>query len=339
MATRTESTDLAVSAQRGARVTALSLVNALEAAHDRCVAAEAGALHDVRVAVRRLRSWIRAYEPVLDDTVSKKSRRALRKLADATSVAREAEVLLEILDGLPEPPRTRSGHADLRRRLERETSRTRKELDDNLAASIPRVVERLKKELSHFRLDVDMDRERRVESMAEFSGDILQRHGDKLAKALESLDEAGDGDDADPDADALHRIRIEAKRLRYIAEQLPVRGAPALVERLTALQDALGEHRDARLLAERALAEIGRSAQSDARARARALLAGADGHPPEGHPARSRVRPGLLQIARAAEARADEMLRKFETEWPRASRAEQLRAEVREVAADLATNG
>jgi CHAD domain-containing protein len=174
--------------------------------------------------------------------------------------------------------------------------------------------------------------------MAEFSGDALERHGEKLARALEALDEASDGDGAGPAPDALHTARIAAKRLRYIAEQLAGPKAAALVERLTALQDALGEHRDSRLLAERALAEIGRSARSDARARARALLAGTNDHPPEGRPARSRVRPGLLQVARAAEARADEMLRKFETEWPRESRAERLRAEVRELAADLASN-
>ena len=334
MANRTERADLNVSAQRGAREAALALVNALEAAHDRCAAAEAGALHDVRVAVRRLRSWIRAYRPVLDDTVSKKSRRALRKIAEATSIAREAEVSLEILDGLPEPPRTKSGHVDLRRRLERESSRTRKALDEALATSIPRLVERLGKELSHYTLDVDLDREPRMETMADFTADVVERQGDKLARALDAIDEADDEADA-PDAAALHKARIAAKQLRYIVEQLPVPAAPALVERLTALQDALGEHRDSRLLAERALAEIGRSARADAHARARVLLAGADGKPPEGHPARSRVRPGLLQVARAAEARAEEMFRKFEAEWPAESRAEALRADVRSLIAEM----
>lgn len=334
MANRTERADLTVSAQRGAREAALALVKALEAAHERCAAAEDDALHDVRVAVRRLRSWIRAYRPVLDDTLSKKSRRALRKIADATSVARETEVSLEILDGLPAPPRTRSGHADLRRRLERETSRTRKALDDALATSIPRLIERLGKEFSHYSLDVDLDRDPHTETMADFTADVLERQGDKLARALDTIDDA-ESDTNEPDADALHKARIAAKQLRYIVEQLPLPAAAALVARLTALQDALGEHRDSRLLAERALAEIGRSARADAHARARVLLAATDGKPPEGHPARSRVRPGLLQVARAAEARAEEMFRKFETEWPSESRAERLRADVRSLIAEL----
>ena len=328
------SADLHGTAQSGARAVALELVRALAAAHTRCAAGEEDGLHAVRVAIRRLRSWIRAYRPVLEDTLSRKSRRALRALAEATGAAREVEVSLAILDTLPAPPRTRSGHDDLRRRLARELSRRQDDLDD-LATSIPRVVNRLTRELSHYLIDVDLDRQPRDVAMGEFTAHALERHGEKLARALESLEVEENSDDEGSEGDALHRARIAAKRLRYIAEQVDAPGADALVGRLTVLQDALGEHRDSRLLAERALAEIGRSARRDARARAKELLAATDSPSAKGGPARPRVRPGLLQVARAAEARADEMLRKFEAEWPRESRATQLRADVRELAANV----
>lgn len=336
MAAPVSSADPHGTAQRGARAVALELVRGLAAAHTRYEAGEEDGLHGVRVAVRRLRSWIRAYRPVLEDTLSRKSRRALRALAEATGAARNLEVSLAILDTLPAPPRTRSGHDDLRRRLARELSRAQGELDD-LATSIPRVVNRLTRELSHYLIDVDLERQPRDLTMSEFTAGALERHGEKLARALESLDVDENSDDDGSEGDERHRARIAAKRLRYIAEQMALPGADALVARLTALQDALGEHRDSRLLAERALAEIGRSARRDARARAKELLAGTDSAPSKGRPARSRVRPGLLQVARAAEARADEMLRKFEAEWPRESRAEQLRADVRALAANLSS--
>src|SRR5258708_18455205 len=56
------------------------------------------ALHDFRVALRRLRSWQRAFRPWLRDTGRGRTRRALATLADASNDARDAEVGLEWLD-------------------------------------------------------------------------------------------------------------------------------------------------------------------------------------------------------------------------------------------------
>lgn len=329
--------DLGATAQRGARKVGLELLDELGKAHERYVAGEPDALHDVRVAVRRLRTWVRAYRPVLDDTVGRKSRRALKKLAEDTAVARDAEVALEMLGDLPAPPRTRSGHADLQRRLEREAERSRGETNGALEESIPRVVERLTRELSYFSLDVPVDGEPRAETMAEFTAAVVERHGERLARALDELgDRLEDAEEEVPNPDEMHDARISAKRLRYIVERLSPQSdaAAALVGRLTSLQDTLGEFRDARLLAERALAEIGRSARSDSRARARALLSGETTRDAP-RPARSRVRPGLLQVARGADTRAKDAWRRFLADWPRGEGADQLRAEVTKVVESL----
>ena len=58
---------------------------------------DAGALHDFRVALRRLRTLLKAYRGLLVDSVSKKQARALRDLARSTGAARDAEVQLEWL--------------------------------------------------------------------------------------------------------------------------------------------------------------------------------------------------------------------------------------------------
>lgn len=337
MAPTLSSADLHAAAQRGARTVTLELVRELAAAHERCAAGDERGLHDVRVAIRRLRSWIRAYRPVLDDTLSAKSRRALRSLAEGTAAAREAEVSLAILGTLPAPRWTRSRHDRLRGRLTRELSQARAELDDDLATSVPRLVDRLMREMSHYLIDVDLQHRAHEPTMGEFSAEILESQGERLARALESLDVHENPDEEGAKGSRLHRARIAAKRLRYLAERIDVPGADALVGRLTSLQDALGEHRDSRLLAERARAEIGRDARSDALALAKPLLAGAGDPPAPGRPARVRVNPELLHVARAAEARAQEMLRKFEAEWPPESGAAQLRGAVREIATNLSS--
>src|ERR1700739_69868 len=84
--------------ERAVRVVALTLLR--DAATTRARLIDPGdteALHDFRVAVRRLRSWLRAYRPYLGDSVRDKNRRRLRAVARATSLARDTEVHLQWL--------------------------------------------------------------------------------------------------------------------------------------------------------------------------------------------------------------------------------------------------
>jgi CHAD domain-containing protein len=55
------------------------------------------ALHDYRVALRRLRSCLRSYRRELRSTVTRKSRRRVERLAHATNRSRDLEVHLEWL--------------------------------------------------------------------------------------------------------------------------------------------------------------------------------------------------------------------------------------------------
>src|SRR5688500_209800 len=87
-------------AAEAARLVARERLDAATAALERCVQASAEApeaLHDFRVALRRLRSVVRAYRPYLQRSAPKGVRRRLRKVTDNTNAGRDAEVLLDWL--------------------------------------------------------------------------------------------------------------------------------------------------------------------------------------------------------------------------------------------------
>jgi CHAD domain-containing protein len=83
---------------RAAREVALRLLD--KAGKERHRLDDAGdpeALHDFRVAVRRLRSWLKAFKEPLRGSVSGKHRDLLRAVAHATNTGRDAEVHIEWL--------------------------------------------------------------------------------------------------------------------------------------------------------------------------------------------------------------------------------------------------
>ena len=86
--------------ERGARRLALVHLDAAMAARIRVKGStDPEALHDYRVALRRLRSCLRSYRKELRATVTRKSRRQLRRLARGTNRSRDLEVHLEWLTG------------------------------------------------------------------------------------------------------------------------------------------------------------------------------------------------------------------------------------------------
>ena len=106
------------------------------------------ALHDFRVAIRRLRVTIRSYAE-LRDHVSKKQRRRLRKLARATNRARDAEVQIAWFNDhasrLTAEQRVAVSRVRARLRAHRRTelARIRARLDD----SFPQLEHKLRRRL------------------------------------------------------------------------------------------------------------------------------------------------------------------------------------------------
>jgi len=91
----------------GVRLVALSLLtDASDASsalgkvvrkHGRSSAEADEALHDFRVALRRLRSWLRTFRTTFRPDISRKQRRRLGELFDATGAVRDATVHLQWL--------------------------------------------------------------------------------------------------------------------------------------------------------------------------------------------------------------------------------------------------
>ena len=58
------------------------------------------AVHDMRVATRRLRSALRDFMPLMDKRPSKRVRKELKRLADALGAVRDQDVALVALEAL-----------------------------------------------------------------------------------------------------------------------------------------------------------------------------------------------------------------------------------------------
>lgn len=211
------------------------------------------ALHDFRVALRRLRTAARAYGEVAAELVPDKPRRKLKRLVAATNATRDAEVFAAWLQAQREtlPGGARSGAHWLQARLARQLRADYARLRAELPGAYARQARKLTRVL---------------ETAANAASDSGPSFARLSAVALGPLLEAYAGARAalaDPPSSAqLHALRLAIKRLRYVIEPLAgeLPDGKALRRQLTAWQDLLGEIHDrarfGELLAE-AAAEAG----------------------------------------------------------------------------------
>jgi len=220
------------------------------------------AVHQARVATRRLRSTLRTFSSLLDPDWTDRLRDELKWLADLLGQVRDTDVLLERfnehLAALPAAdakvgPRLLAALVDqrdsARRRLLRAmaTERYAVLLDDLVAAA---AAPALLPGADH--------------PATQVMPPLVAKPWKRLRKQVRK---AGD----DPPDDQLHQIRIRAKRARYAAEAVePVIGQPAedYADAVADLQSVLGDHQDA-VVGEAWLREAAGSARRDV-----ALVAG-----------------------------------------------------------------
>jgi CHAD domain-containing protein len=275
-------------AAAGARVLALGrLADAEEAAARLGDPGDAEALHDFRVAVRRLRSTLRLLKPALEGALTEKQVRRLAKVARRTGPARDAEVLVawlgEARGQLGAPYR---GALDwLLDRVERRRAEAARAVLEKALPRFRRLAPRLTRRLSA-----------RPAAGAGAPSTLAALMAATLRAQARALREALAGVIGGEDAPALHQARIEAKRLRYLLEPLrahPGADATAAVDALKGLQDLLGTWHD--------------------RHQARELLAGALVEAAADRARRGRgagsgdLRPGLLAIDQLATREAAEV--------------------------------
>lgn len=202
------------------------------------------AVHQMRVASRRLRSALKTFRDVLDRGRTDPLRAELRWLAHVLGDARDTEVMharvrAELLAGPDDDarvPSVRRVDHELGERHGRALRAARTELD---GARYFRVLDDLDALLAAPPLTSRAGRPARKELPRRVGRDYrdVRRHHDHAEAAPSEKEREL----------ALHEVRKAAKRARYAAEAVaPVVGARALrfAAAMEEIQDVLGEHRD-----------------------------------------------------------------------------------------------
>jgi|SRR5579864_2292327 CHAD domain-containing protein len=334
------------SPEEGARRLALAYLDQAAAALPRLADPEDGeSLHDLRVALRRLRSCLGSYADQLGDSVPKKLSRRLRRLARATGPGRDAEVQIAWLRerGAEAGRRNRQhrqGLAWLLERFERRRDESYGELRSEVTRDFARVEEGLRRRLSVYRAEVRLDESLPPPTFGEAAAGILRRHAATLERRLGRVTAAGEVERA-------HAARISAKRLRYLADPLAqvveaahgLARAGELVHGLKNLQDLLGELHDAHVLESELAAALDDAAVERARRLLELALAGGEADQHQLRVERRRaLEPGLLALARLNRSRRDRLFGQFAERW-QGERLEHLLAAAAELAEALPTPG
>ena len=247
------------------------LAAALETQYRRLLAHDPGtrlgttpeSLHQLRVATRRLRAFLRAGRPLVDETWADELREELGWLGGALGPVRDLDVLLDHLrvEAGPLDGPDAAGATIMLRALGRERAAARRRLlrvlgSDRYFALLDRV------ELAGAPPLAVPFPELTVE-------EIWRSEHTRLRKAIRRLGSKP------PDAE-LHDARIKLKRARYAGE---LAGLDAYVDEAKALQDVLGAHQDSVVAEERlrqvaaahpdAAVAVGRLVDRERRRRAR----------------------------------------------------------------------
>jgi CHAD domain-containing protein len=220
---------------------------AIARSYSRLAANEAGvhdghdpeAVHQARVATRRLRSDLRTFEKYVDEQWARNLRAELHWLGADLGAVRDIEVMRDRLRlhaaTLPVTDTDAAEHVIRRLDADREVARAtlvaslKSQRYANLraalaaAATTPKLRKRAKRPA-----DTALTK-------------VVHKRWKKLDKAVGRLGES-------PPDEALHDVRMRAKRVRYAAEACaPAVGKPArrFAHAMTAVQDLLGEQHDA----------------------------------------------------------------------------------------------
>jgi CHAD domain-containing protein len=196
------------------------------------IASEPESLHQLRVAARRVRTYLTVARDLVDDEWAAELKAEMREVGRASNEARDLDILL---GGLRRQirafdPRDQAAGAELIRTLEED----RHELQQAVVAVL---------NSGSYRRTLD-----RMALPATPASAPPARKLEKLAaRELRRLVARVRGLGKRPTDEALHDLRIKVKRLRYATE---LGGAPSdkasrrVVKAATRMQDILGEHQD-----------------------------------------------------------------------------------------------
>ncbi|MDB5697609.1 MAG: hypothetical protein JWN69_413 [Alphaproteobacteria bacterium] len=209
-------------------------------------ARDVDALHQARVALRRLRSALSLFKPVLAEAAAHRFRDELRDLSNKLGEARNLDVLLQ--------RRSEALGPEARRRLVDERTRA---YDAVMAALRTPQVRTMMLDLvewialAEFIADDPSGRARAQAPLPDFATAVLRRFWKKVRRSGRQF--------ADLDDEARHELRIAGKKLRYAAEFFAAlydkraERRDQFITQLQELQEELGDLND--LATERELEE------------------------------------------------------------------------------------
>ena len=299
-------------APRAARLVALSLIEDLAAEREALSAARASeTLHDFRVGLRRLRSWLRALSPSLEGSLPRACVRRLRRMARESNAGRDAEVFLGWLVTTESQlsAKDRPAVKWLIERFQRQEREAESELESRLKRDFQRTRERLEERLSTYHVQAHVHAGVREALFSTVIAGLLREGGEDLRRRLKRVRSVDDINEA-------HQARITGKRLRYLLEPIAahVTAGPALLAHLRGLQDSLGDLHDAHvwlMVLRHVVAEL---AMEEGRRMASSITT-----PPKANkrpsPSKGPPRAGLISLARLAHERAVTAFTRFNSEW------------------------
>jgi CHAD domain-containing protein/CYTH domain-containing protein len=238
---------LLLSAEEGAAVVARRLL--AKVAEERLRLddeADGEALHDFRVALRQLRSWLRAFRPELGNVIPQRTRRRLGRIARTSNDSRDGQVQLE---WLREQERTLPRDAHVGRDWLIERVEARKQVADErfrkrLASDFERTRAALDVALATAHEDrIDPPRITARETFAAAAASVIRTQTERIRVHLAAVHGLRDDQEA-------HRARIAGKRLRYVLQPIAdiLDEGRQAVTHLKPMQDALGELHDTHVL-------------------------------------------------------------------------------------------
>jgi CHAD domain-containing protein/CYTH domain-containing protein len=278
------------------------------------------ALHNFRVAIRRLRSLLRAYQPWIGRAGSRKVRRRLRELTRLTGAGRDAEVQIAWLESQRKflDRRERKGLNRLLRQLRGRKQQVYRAMQERVRRDFKRVAKRL-----HERIKAADTGERT--GFRNACGSLLQPLGRELERRLAALTRAGD-------VRAAHQARIHVKRLRYLAEPLrpEMPEARVVIKSVKRLQDCLGQLHDMHVLE----AELSGLVAGPAAGKAERLHAPAANHGKSSlaNERHRDERRGLVSLLARVRRHRDQLFAELEQSWLR-NRSRELIAQIEDLVA------
>ncbi len=302
------------SPEEASRRIALVLLEQARGAAERWLdPAQTNALHDLRVAIRRLACSLRAWDVELDGAVRKKHRRALHTIQKATGAGRDAEVGLQWLAEQAEDldASQRVGLTWIERRLEQRLLKSKARMREKTRAAFDDIERVLRPRLELLRVEVNLARPL---ASVRFGAALAARLREHLAR----FDECLDAVDSPANRDEAHRARIRLKRLRYLGEPAlgQVEGVQELIDDCKVLQDLFGDLNDSHVLGAQLDAALDDKQEASDETK--------------GAPARA----GLLELVLRAEAQRESIFVELEKRWLGVHRAK-FAAQVESVATAL----